>query len=409
VGFRLSAAVREDVMTFYRQQLWSAASILASRPYPGVLGVIRWFQIQPGTRVALNTGRPETVRCETLESLNAIGLAFRVSFDPDLLFMNPKGWGEEVRGAKMETLRRLRERGLRITAVVDNEPENLRAMMEIDEDREILFLHADTIFESQRVPMPQTISGTSYGLAGLASEIDLRGRVQFVWHGVNDEANLRQFLSSGITWAECDVRLDPIDRLVLRHDSFEEVTWHRLERPFLLEECLAMLSARGRSAKLDLKEDGAALERMLEVLERAGFDDEQLWFNAEIQVLGHQGFRRITELHPRSTVSCPVDFAAPLLLTAPELVEDILEQLASWGVTRLSLGWTTPGVRELLDVLERWGWNVNLYGVPDLETFLEAALLLPASVTADFNFPDWHYFGRGSGHGGHHRYELVTT
>jgi len=28
-------------------------------------------------------------------------------------------------------------------------------------------------------------------------------------------------------------------------------------------------------------------------------------------------------------------------------------------------------------------------------SFLEAALLLPASVTADFNFPEWHYDGRG--------------
>ena len=33
--------------------------------------------------------------------------------------------------------------------------------------------------------------------------------------------------------------------------------------------------------------------------------------------------------------------------------------------------------------------------MPDLEAFLEAALLLPASVTADFNFPEWNYDGRG--------------
>jgi hypothetical protein len=46
-------------------------------------------------------------------------------------------------------------------------------------------------------------------------------------------------------------------------------------------------------------------------------------------------------------------------------------------------------------VVEGLGWEVNLYGVPDLESFLEAALLLPTSVTADFNFPEWNYFGRG--------------
>jgi hypothetical protein len=50
-----------------------------------------------------------------------------------------------------------------------------------------------------------------------------------------------------------------------------------------------------------------------------------------------------------------------------------------------------------------------VYGVEDLESFLEAALLVPSSVTADFNFPDWHYFGRGSGNGGHHRYGLMPV
>jgi hypothetical protein len=73
--------------------------------------------------------------------------------------------------------------------------------------------------------------------------------------------------------------------------------------------------------------------------------------------------------------------------------------LESWGVTRLSLRWD-PQLRRLLDLVEGRGWDVNVYGVPGLEAFLEASLLLPASVTADFNFPAWHHFGRGSGEGG---------
>jgi hypothetical protein len=77
-------------------------------------------------------------------------------------------------------------------------------------------------------------------------------------------------------------------------------------------------------------------------------------------------------------------------------------------VNRWSLDWRTPGIRELMDRLEERGWEVNVYGVPDLEAFLEASLLLPRSVTADFNFPDWHYFGRGSGqHRGYHHYRLA--
>lgn len=46
-------------------------------------------------------------------------------------------------------------------------------------------------------------------------------------------------------------------------------------------------------------------------------------------------------------------------------------------------------------LIEGLGWDVNLHGIPHLEAFLEAALLLPASVTADFNFPEWNYHGRG--------------
>lgn len=40
---------------------------------------------------------------------------------------------------------------------------------------------------------------------------------------------------------------------------------------------------------------------------------------------------------------------------------------------------------------------MNLYAVPDFESFVRALLLLPTSVTADFNFPEWGYYGRGSG------------
>jgi hypothetical protein len=79
-------------------------------------------------------------------------------------------------------------------------------------------------------------------------------------------------------------------------------------------------------------------------------------------------------------------------------------------VNRWSLDWRTARIRELMDRLEESGWPVNVYGIPDLEAFLEASLLLPSSVTADFNFPGWHYFGRGSGeHRAYHRYDFART
>jgi beta-phosphoglucomutase-like phosphatase (HAD superfamily) len=405
----LPAAVRADVLAWYAEHLWSPEAILAAnRPYQGALGVIRWFQLQPATCVALNTGRPEQIRDLTLQSLNALGKAYRVAFRSDLLCMNPYGRGRRVADSKVACLRQFQARGLRVVAVVDNEPAIIQAMAAADQTHEILFLHADTIFESQRVVTPRTVQGTTYDLAELVSEEELRHRVQFVWHGVNDEANLRQFLASDVQWAECDVRRDPLDRLVLRHDAFEETPWHRAEHPFRLETCLRALHEQQRSVKLDLKEAGAVVDRVLGIVATIGFDDGSLWFNGTIEALCEPGIRHLAEAHPGATISVPVDFLGPLLLAAPTLAGEVLDTLRSWGVNRWSLDWQTPRIRELIDRLEEWGCDVNIYGVPDLEAFLEASLLLPKSVTADFNFPDWHYFGRGAGqHRAYYRYQLA--
>ena len=68
-----------------------------------------------------------------------------------------------------------------------------------------------------------------------------------------------------------------------------------------------------------------------------------------------------------------------------------------WGVNRFSLSWLTPEKRRLFDQMNQWGFEVNIYDVPDLEAFLQATLLLPRSITSDFNFPKWNYYGQGSG------------
>jgi beta-phosphoglucomutase-like phosphatase (HAD superfamily) len=395
----LPAPVRKDVMTWYAERLWSPEAILAaSHPYRGVLPLIRWFQLQPTTSVALNTGRPEELRELTLRSLNAVGRAHRVTFEEDLLWMNPRDWNEGVLESKVAGLRALQAQGLRVIAVIDNEPANIKAMAQADEGGEILFLHADTLFETQREATPRTVVGKTYELSGLVSEQDLRERVEFIWHGVNDEANLRQFLVSGIHWAECDVRVDPLGRLVLRHDSFQETPWTRSEHAYLLETCLRTLRASDRAVVLDVKEGGEVPRRVLELADLAGFDDAQLCFLGSIDILGEEGMRDIARARPRATLSVMADFVGPLLLAAPTLARQVLDTLRDWGVSRVAVDWrTTTRMRDLLEGFEELEWEVNIHGVPDLWAFLEAALLLPSALTADFNFPDWHYYGRGSG------------
>jgi hypothetical protein len=408
-GRAMPAPAKEEVAQWYGNRFWSSEAMLTgSHPFAGVLSVIRWFQLQPATRVALNTGRPDELRQLTLRSLNEVGRAHRVMFEDELLWMNPRGW-DRVLESKVEGLDTLRARGLRIVAVIDNEPANIRAMADADNSGEILFLHADTIFESQRESTPRTVAGKTYGLAGLVSERDLRTRVEFVWHGVNDEANLRQFLSSGIQWAECDVRVDPVGQLVLRHDSFQETPWTRAEHPFLLEDCLATLREHNRAAVLDIKEGGDVPGRVLELAAAREFDDADLCFLGSIETLGEEGMRLISQTRPGSALSFMADFVGPLLLAVPTLATQVLSTLREWGVNRVAVDWrTTPRMLDLLDRFEEQGWDVNIHGVPDLEAFLEAALLLPRALTADFNFPDWHYYGRGAGQRSvYHRYNLI--
>ena len=141
--------------------------------------------------------------------------------------------------------------------------------------------------------------------------------MQLVWHGVNDEVNLGQFLSSRVHWGECDVRWDPLGRLVLRHDSFETTPWTRDEPGLTLATVLESIAEHGRGVKLDLKDGPTVLDDVLGHLARHRLRDHDLWFNASIEVLGADGFRTLRSHYPEATVQCPIDFLAPLVLAGP--------------------------------------------------------------------------------------------
>ena len=251
------------------------------------------------------------------------------------------------------------------------------------------------------------MSGEAYDITALVSERELPQHVQMAWHGVNDEWNLRQFLASRVTWGECDVRADPLGRLVLRHDSFEDTPWRVEERLLRLPELLDAFGEYERGLKLDFKQaDHGLLPTALKLID-GRLPEDRLWFNATIEALGESGFRELAVRYPTAIRQCPIDFLAPLVFSAPSRAEELLGMLRGWGINRFSIAWGTPHTRRLFDQLERWGHDVNIYAVPDLAAFLQAALLLPRSLTADFNFPQWHYFGRGSGERlNHYTYQL---
>jgi hypothetical protein len=374
------------------------------RARPGILEVMRWFQLQPSTFVGLITLRPPRLRDETFRSLNRLGREVRAAFDGGLLHMNDGGNGATVVDSRVEGLRAFARAGYRTFAVVDSEPAVIEALSQSDDSGEILFLHARNPADRALVT-PRTVEGRDFDFTALIAERDLPDQVTLVWHGVNDDDNLHQFLASQVSWGECDVRRDPTGRLVLRHDSFEATPWTRDERLLPLATAVDAFAHHDRGIKLDLKDGPNLLPEVVALLDEHRLASHRVWFNARTDVLDADAFRTLQSTYPDAIVQCPVDFLGALTVAEPTLARAVLQMLNGWGIGRFSVGWGKEHTVLLLERLQEWGYAVNLYGVPDLESFLRAVLLLPRSLTADFNFPDWNYYGRGSGERRHyHRY-----
>jgi phosphoglycolate phosphatase-like HAD superfamily hydrolase len=265
----VSPEQQRRVLEFWHETRWLTRSLMeAHSPFAGVMEIIRWLQMQPRLVVGLNTGRPESLRGDTLRSLNTLGKEFNVHFEDRYLHMNDGDWEEGVPSSKVAGVRRFKDEGYRVFAMVDNEPANLAAVSELDGCEEILRLHAHTIFESGSEELPIcSACGNEYVLEDLASEESLPQGMQFVWHGVNDRANLRQLLASDVQWGEFDVRADPgTGKLVLHHDSLRPTSVLDTEPLLELEEVMGKLDRFEKSFKFDLKEGGTTVDCVLRLL-----------------------------------------------------------------------------------------------------------------------------------------------
>jgi len=168
---RLSISYHDQryILNYYENMFLSSLTIKhANKPYRGVFDIIKWFQAQPRTYVGLNTGRPESLRFKTLLSLNLLGREYGVWFRNDLLFMNKEGLDTKIPLIKIKGIKYFQSFNYKVFAFVDNEPENLKAISDIDKDNEILLLHADTIFKSSKSHLKgNSISGNDYEISRL--------------------------------------------------------------------------------------------------------------------------------------------------------------------------------------------------------------------------------------------------
>ncbi len=401
---------RDDILAWYMDKRWTTEAILTShRPFTGVMEVLRWFQLQPRTYIGLNTGRPEDLREDTLRSLNKLGKRFKVDFREDLLFMYREATGGPVTDSKVRGIQRFQEMGFRVFAMVDNEPDNLESVARFDPSGAILPVHADTIFDSKRSQLPDSsVSGSDYDLTELISDRTLPRHVQFVWHGVNDEVNLRQAVASDVKWQELDARFDTTEEhVVLRHDGYERRPMAVGETLLTLREVVPRLLRAGKSVKIDLKEGGNLPGAVARILRDINIDEDRLWINGDLDTVGKDTFRQYAQIFPGAILQCPLRSLAAVVLSSPDRVKARLQECTTFGINRFSVRWGVDDLGQIVDRLFEWGYEVNIYNVPDLESFLKAVLVLPTSITSDFNFPKWHYFGRGPGENStHHTYTL---
>ena len=229
---------------------------------------------------------------------------------------------------------------------------------------------------SEREPrLPRWIAGSR---AQVTWPSDLEG-IELVWHRLNRAHDLRYFLQSEVRWAEFDARLEPSGVVVASHTPGT-----RGDR--LLADCLADISSAERSAKIDIKEGGHVLDGVIQAAGSAKMRGRNLWFNAAAEVIGgHKGVKLLARTYPRARLSVPVDNLAPWLLVAPDQALDLLAEIGSWGVNRLSISVQTQAFQEVVAILAESGWDTNVWDVSDRTQMKDAVASQPSSITADLS------------------------
>ena len=393
----ITTSEKSELLRWFNEVVWSPLAVrVAHQPFQGVLEIIRWFQLQPNTHVGLNSGRNESLRADTLKNLNELGSAFKVNFSNSLIAMNSgNNTPKAVAAAKCAAISEYRRSGYRIVAMIDNEPANLAAIANSPDYDDFLLLHADTLFESQRSLLPNTsLTGNNYRLAELitADQIhtqQMPGHVEFVFQGVEEQNIRNQFLQGSIFWGEVSIKLGEhslMPELVVSNTAQPSPVNARDSWLTLLQDVVGTQHNHG--LKIDLKQGGILLDKLLRDIRMAQLDQDQVWINAPMQRLQKRGFRKLRNALPEAILQCPLDGPQAVICALPEQAGEILTELKGWGINRFSVDWSKGGP-ELVEALQRRGFEVNIHSMPDLDSFLRASLLLPTSLSSRFNSEHW--------------------
>jgi len=225
--------------------------------------------------------------------------------------------------------------------------------------------------------------GAAFAHEAWPSQID---GIELVWHRLNRRHDLVRFLRSSIRWAECDARIAPSGTIVTSHMPGTEG-----DLPF--DGWLDEVAAARRGAKIDLKEGGPVLDGVISVVNRSPIPDEDLWFNTPPETIGgRRGFEALQRARPHARRSVPLDTLAAWLQVSPRPALAMLEDTRSWGVNQLSISVQTQTFQEVVRLVGREGWAVNVWDVSDGTQLLDALAARPSSITADLGILDARRF-----------------
>ena len=360
----------------------------------GMIHLLRWFQIQRGTDVALySEGEPEE-SIPMLNEVNQRGFPHRLTLKSDHLFLS----GSTPSTGALQAKQYFVEEGYSVFAVIDPVAVNLESLRAQSNPDDTLLVHQPKS-ESGAVSQDHSLfRGSDVDLLSLISEEGLPEHIQYCWHGINESENLEQFLHSSVTWGEVDVREHPkTGDLITRHDSYRKSPEFSGEQIQYLTTCLEAFKQHNRRIKVDFKQGGRVIQRVLKTLKNYGFSDDEVWFHGDIHKLYPRGFNQLRAGFPGATIQTTIDSLGRLIISRPRIAKRALNMYVRWGVDRFLITWQHLYLAKIMTQMEVWGYAVNVYQIPDLRSFLQAVLYMPAGITSDYNFPEWNRFGRGSG------------
>jgi len=152
------AAEQPQVLSWHRRHRHAGDILrMAHAPYRGLLALAAWLHRQPGTRVGINSARPEFLRQDTLRGLNALAIGYELQFTDSLAWFTPQGWRDDVTAAKQAALTLAQRRGDRVIAHIDSNAQVLARLAAADLDDDLMLLHSeDLLYPPHATATPRT-------------------------------------------------------------------------------------------------------------------------------------------------------------------------------------------------------------------------------------------------------------